>query len=125
MAEVPKETEQKIAQLQLMEQNLQSFLMQRQQFQSQLVEVESALKELDKSKESYKIVGNIMVSTSKEELKKDLEEKKYILGFMRRKGRKDHKPTPKMMAVPLDAIRAIHNAFRKDVNGIMDSTSGR
>ncbi len=79
MAEVSKETEQKIAQLQLMEQNLQSFLLQRQQFQSQLIEVESALKELETAKESYKIVGNIMVNASKEDLKKDLEEKKGIL----------------------------------------------
>jgi prefoldin beta subunit len=79
MAEVPKETEQKIAQLQLMEQNLQSFLMQRQQFQSQLIEVESALKEIESTKEAYKIVGNIMVNASKEDLKKDLEEKKGIL----------------------------------------------
>lgn len=79
MAEVPKETEQKIAQLQLMEQNLQSFLMQRQQFQSQLIEVESALKEIENSKESYKIIGNIMVNASKEDLKKELEEKKKIL----------------------------------------------
>ena len=79
MAEMSKETEQKIAQLQLMEQNLQSFLMQRQQFQSQLIEVESALKEIEKSKETYKIVGNVMVNASKEDLKKDLEEKKGIL----------------------------------------------
>jgi prefoldin beta subunit len=79
MADMTKETEQKIAQLQLMEQNLQSFLMQRQQFQSQLIEVESALKEIENAKESYKIVGNVMVNASKEDLKKDLEEKKGIL----------------------------------------------
>ncbi len=79
MADVTKETEQKIAQLQLMEQNLQSFLLQRQQFQSQLIEVESALKEIETSKETYKIIGNIMVNASKEDLKKDLQEKKSIL----------------------------------------------
>jgi prefoldin beta subunit len=79
MADVSKETEQKIAQLQLMEQNLQSFLLQRQQFQSQLIEVESALKEIENTKESYKIIGNVMVNASKEDLKKDLEEKKGIL----------------------------------------------
>ena len=79
MTDVTKDTEQKIAQLQLMEQNLQSFLIQRQQFQSQLIEVESALKEIESSKEAYKIVGNIMVNASKDQLKKDLEEKKNIL----------------------------------------------
>jgi prefoldin beta subunit len=79
MADMTKETEQKIAQLQLMEQNLQNFLLQRQQFQAQLVEVESALKEIESSKEAYKIVGNIMVNAKKDDLKKDLEEKKGIL----------------------------------------------
>ena len=44
---VSKETEQKIQQLQLIEQSMQQFLMQKQSFQTQLVEIESALKELE------------------------------------------------------------------------------
>ncbi len=71
-----KETEQKIAQLQLFEQSLQNITMQKQQFQSQSMEIESALKELEKTKQAYKIVGNIMVSSKKEDLKKELESKK-------------------------------------------------
>lgn len=74
-----KETEQKIAQLQLLEQNLQGFLMQKQQFQVQLTEVESALEEIKNTDESFKIVGNIMVKAKKEELEKDLKEKKEML----------------------------------------------
>lgn len=76
MAEISKETEQKIAQLQMHEQSLQNILMQKQQFQAQLIETESALKELEATKEAYKIVGNIMVASKKEDLKKDLESKK-------------------------------------------------
>ena len=76
MAELSKETEQEIAQLQLYEQSLQNILMQKQQFQSQALEIESALKELEATKEAYKIVGNIMVASKKEDLKKDLESKK-------------------------------------------------
>ncbi len=76
---VEKETEKKISQLQMMEQSMQTFLMQKQQFQAQLVEIESALKELEKSKEAYKIVGNIMVSSDKDELEKDLKKKKEIV----------------------------------------------
>ncbi|MBW2966352.1 prefoldin subunit beta, partial [Candidatus Woesearchaeota archaeon] len=64
---------------QMMEQSMQSFLMQKQQFQAQLVEIESALKELEKSKEAYKIVGNIMVSSNKEDLKNDLQKKKEMV----------------------------------------------
>jgi len=76
---VEKETEKKISQLQMMEQGMQGFLMQKQQFQGQLVEIESALKELVKSKEAFKIVGNIMVSTEKKELEDDLKKKKEIV----------------------------------------------
>lgn len=74
-----KETEEKIGRMQLIEQNMQNFLVQRQQFQAQLVEVESALNELKTTKEAYKIVGNIMVSSSREELEKELKEKKEML----------------------------------------------
>ena len=71
-----KDTENKIGQLQLMEQSMQTFLMQKQQLQAQLIEIESALKEIKDTEITYKIIGNIMVKTSKEELEKDLNSKK-------------------------------------------------
>lgn len=74
-----KETEQKIGQLQMFEQSLQSFLGQKQQFQAQLVEIESALGELETTEKAYKIVGNIMVESDKNELKADLQSKKEML----------------------------------------------
>ena len=77
--EVSKETEQKIGQLQMFEQSLQSFLGQKQQFQVQLVEIESALSELDATDKAYKIVGNIMVEAEKNELKAELQSKKEML----------------------------------------------
>src|SRR3989338_6337883 len=77
--EVSKETEQKIGQLQMFEQSLQSFLGQKQQFQMQLAEVESAISELENTKSAYKIIGNIMVESDKEELKSDLGSKKEVL----------------------------------------------
>jgi prefoldin beta subunit len=76
--EMTKETQEKIGQLQMIEQNLQNLLAQRQQFQAQMVEIESALRELETSKTAYKIVGNIMVSSDKESLQKDLKEKKEM-----------------------------------------------
>jgi len=54
-------------------------MQQKQQFQSQMVEAESALNELGSSQESYKIIGNIMVRSQKERLEKELKEKKEIL----------------------------------------------
>lgn len=77
--DVSKETEQKISQLQMFEQSLQSFLGQKQQFQIQLVEIESALNELNNTEKAYKIVGNIMVESGKDELKADLSSKKEML----------------------------------------------
>lgn len=77
---IPKETEQKIIQLQLLEQNLQNFLIQKQTFQAQLLEIENSLEELEKTKEKvYKIVGTIMIASQKEDLKKDLKSKKEII----------------------------------------------
>lgn len=71
--------QEKIQQLQMLEQSMTQLLMQKQQFQMQLMEVESALKEIQTSEKNYKIVGNIMVSASKDELKKELDEKKEML----------------------------------------------
>ncbi|MBS3137733.1 prefoldin subunit beta [Candidatus Woesearchaeota archaeon] len=73
------EAEQKLQQMQMIEQNLQQTIMQKQQLQAQMIELESALTELQKTKKSYKIVGNIMIAAEKEELTKDLTSKKEIV----------------------------------------------
>jgi len=87
-----------IKELQIMEQSLHSVLAQKQQFQVQLIELESSLTELEKTDTAYKIVGNIMISADKEELKKDLESKKElfssrmdVLGKQEEKYRKETK----------------------------------
>lgn len=66
----------KVQQLQLLQQNYQQVLMQKQQVQNQIVEFESALSELKDTDKSYRIIGKIMVATSTEKLTKELEEKK-------------------------------------------------
>jgi len=71
---------EKIQQLQLLQQNLQNISVQKQQIQNQLLELDSALKELDSTEKAYKIVGKIMLATPKEELSKDLKEKKDVAG---------------------------------------------
>ena len=66
--------------MQMIEQNLSNYIMQKQTFQGQLLETENALKEIDKVKEkAYKIIGTIMIATKKEDLKKDLTAKKEML----------------------------------------------
>ncbi len=77
---ISKETEEKIARLQLLEQNLQNFLMQKQSLQTQLNEINGAMEELNKSKGNvYKIVGNIMVVSEKNTLENDLNSKKELI----------------------------------------------
>jgi prefoldin beta subunit len=77
-----KETENQIKELQLLEQNLQNLLMQKQAFQLELSETENALEELSKTdKEVFKIAGNIMIKSSKENLIKELSRKKDIISL--------------------------------------------
>ena len=71
-----EETEKKINKLQMIEQSMQAFLMQKQQFQGQLIEIDSALGELKNSKEAYKIVGEVMINSNPQDLIKELSEKK-------------------------------------------------
>ncbi|MBS3155013.1 prefoldin subunit beta [Candidatus Woesearchaeota archaeon] len=77
---ISKETESKIIDLQTMEQNLQNLLMQKQRFQITQTEIDNALEELKKTKDdAYKIIGSIMVKTKKDDLEKDLKEKKDLV----------------------------------------------
>ena len=68
----------KIQQLQLLQQNLQNLQMQKQQLEGQMAEYDSALQELKTTEKSYKIVGKIMIASSKEDLIKDLQEKTEV-----------------------------------------------
>ncbi len=74
-----KATEEKINRLSMLEQNSNQLSVQRQSFQNQLIEAESALEEIKTTGEAYKIVGNIMVKADKAVLEKDLKSKKQLL----------------------------------------------
>ena len=77
MTELSEKTKEDITQLQVMEQRLQGLMMQKQQFQTQLMEIENALEETkDYKKEAFKIIGPIMISADAESIKKELKEKK-------------------------------------------------
>lgn len=68
----------KIAQLQLLQQNLQNILLQKQQLQNSIIELESALQEIKASEKCYKILGHIMVASPQEAVSKELMEKKEM-----------------------------------------------
>ena len=78
--EFSKETEEKVRQLQMFEQNMHSIITQKQTFQSQILEIENALSELKNAEgKVYKIVGTIMIDATKDNLEKDLNERKEVL----------------------------------------------
>lgn len=74
-----KDLQEKVNKLQLIEQNLNNFLAQRQQFQTQLFELDNALKEMKTSSKTFKIIGSIMVAAEPAELEKDLSQKKELM----------------------------------------------
>ena len=66
----------------MMEQNLQNLLLQKQAFQMELSETLAAKKEIDNAgEEVFKIIGQLMVKTDKEKVKKELENKEKLLGI--------------------------------------------
>lgn len=75
--------EQELLNLQLKEQSLQNLIMQKQTFQLELVELENALSELKKLKQEdvFKIVGTLMVKSTKEDLIPELEKKHDVLNI--------------------------------------------
>lgn len=82
MEKISKETQEKIQQLQIFEQNLQNLLLQKQAFQFESNETENALEEVRKTKEDiYKLIGQVMLKASKQDIEKELSQKKDILNL--------------------------------------------
>ena len=72
--------EQKIQEMQILEQKLQNTLFQKQAFQMEFAETNSALEEIEKAKdEVFKIIGQLMIRSEKSKIKEELLEKKKIL----------------------------------------------
>ena len=65
-------------QLQIMQHNIHNLLAQKQQFENQLSEIETAIQEIQKSPKAYRIIGKVMVASSKEELLQDLQSKREL-----------------------------------------------
>jgi prefoldin beta subunit len=72
--------ESKIQELTFIEQNLQNLLFEKQALNLELSEVESALTQLNNSKdEVFKLLGNLLVRHDKSKMLEELNEKKKIL----------------------------------------------
>lgn len=79
--ELPPWLREQVSRLQQLQQNLQAIMMQKQQLEVENVETDRALEELKKAGPDdavYKAAGSIMVKAKKEEVVKELEEKKEL-----------------------------------------------
>jgi prefoldin beta subunit len=69
-----------IQEMQIIEQNLQNILIQKQAFQMEFSETQSSLKEIKESKDDvYKIVGQLMIKTKKEKIIDELANKEKLI----------------------------------------------
>ena len=80
-ANLDEETKAKLQEMQVIEQNLQQVLMQKQSFSMELDSSNFALNELEKTDEDvFKVVGGqIIIKTTKEKLQKELKDKANLL----------------------------------------------
>lgn len=66
--------------MQILEQNLQNILMQKQGFQMEFSETQSSLREVkDSSGDVFKIVGQLMIKTNKEKIQEELTDKEKMI----------------------------------------------
>jgi len=79
--ELPPALREQLARYDQAQQNLQAVLAQKQQVELELGETEKALEELNKAGDNeavYKFAGNILVKVKKEEVMKELNERKEL-----------------------------------------------
>ena len=79
--ELPPWLREQVSRLQQLQQNLQAIMMQKQQLEVEMVETDRALEELKKAGPDdtiYKNAGSVLIKAKKEDVIKELEEKKEL-----------------------------------------------
>ncbi|MGH9992931.1 MAG: prefoldin subunit beta [Nitrososphaera sp.] len=79
--ELPPWLREQVARLQQLQQNLQAIMLQKQQLEVESVETERALEELKKAGPDdaiYKNAGSVLIKAKRDEVLKELEEKKEL-----------------------------------------------
>ncbi len=80
--EIPPWLKEQLTRLNQLQQNLQAILMQKQQLEIEGMEIDKALEELKKATPDdivYKSAGPILIKSKRDDLIKELEEKKELL----------------------------------------------
>lgn len=77
-----KTSNEKIQEAQFLEQTLQNIFLQKQAFQMELTETQSALREIENSNEdAYKLIGQLMIKVQKSKITEELSEKEKFLNL--------------------------------------------
>jgi len=79
--ELPPWFKEQLARFNQLQQNLQAILMQKQQVEIELAEIDKALEELKKvgvEDGVYKTAGPVLIKTKRDDVVKELEEKKEL-----------------------------------------------
>jgi prefoldin beta subunit len=79
--ELPPWLREQVARLQQLQQNLQAIMMQKQQVELEVVETDRALEEIKKTETEetvYKSAGPLLIKSKREDVIKELEEKKEL-----------------------------------------------
>src|SRR5688572_7883196 len=79
--ELPPWVREQVSRLQELQQNLQAIMMQKQQLEVEMTETDRPLQELKKASPDdaiYKNAGSVLIKAKKEDVLKELEEKKEL-----------------------------------------------
>ncbi len=107
IGERQKAKEKNIQELQMLEQNLQNLFFQKQAFQFELRETQTALKELEKSgEEVFKMIGQLMIKTDKKSMKEELINKEKMIDLrIKEFGRQERDLAEKFEALQREALK--------------------
>ena len=74
--------EQKIQEIQILEQNLQNLLLKKQAFEMEISETASAKREIENTKdEVFKIIGQLMIKSDRLKIQEELSNKERLLNL--------------------------------------------
>ncbi|MCK5043506.1 prefoldin subunit [Candidatus Pacearchaeota archaeon] len=93
----------KIQEMQMLEQNIQNLLLQKQAFQMELSETQSASKEIENADDDvFKVIGQLMIKADKSKIKEELSNKEKILNLR------------------MNAVEKQENSFMEKMNALRD-----
>lgn len=73
------ENNEEIQEMQMLDQNLHNLLLQKQAFQMELSETQSAAREIEKSGDVFKLIGDLLIKKESGPVKEELSNKEKLL----------------------------------------------